>query len=687
MLGCRHSTGPNACNPLKCRDPLSVWNSVSAASTEEILHILVVDDNAAIHDDFRKILLPGNDEPGRLDQLENALFGDEPPTRRGRFLPHQAFTLHSAYGGEQAIAMVRDATRQGRHFCVAFVDVRMPPGINGIETIPHLWQADPNLQIVICTAYSDHTWSDIVRSFGYRDSLLVLRKPFDSIEALQVAHALARKWTLGRQVKLRMEALEHAVQARTADLERTNRELSEQVARCNAAEHELRKLATHDTLTEVPNRVLLRERLQSALARAKRQQGLAALLLLDLDHFKDLNDTYGHQAGDQVLREFSERLRTCVRISDTVARMGGDEFAILLEDIAEPEEAAIIAERVLRVCADPFDVLGNAVHVPPSIGIAVYPNDCSDVESLVQSADVAMYEAKENGRATYRYFSHQMLESSQEKLMIREQLLQAVELGQLRVYYQPLLDARTGHVSTMEALVRWEHPSLGLIPPIKFIPAAEKSGLIVPIGAWVLRTACQQLAQWRALGACNLSMAVNVSARELQSLGFVDTVQGVLSETDLDPGLLELELTESTALRDPELSVQVLSELARHGVRLAIDDFGSGHSSLMRLRSIPISVLKIDRFFVRDIVSSSRDRAIVTAVISMAHTLGLVVVAEGVETNEQLTALRDLRCDGSDTSCDRYQGYLLSRPLPADKATAFLVDDLERQHPQVKAAL
>jgi diguanylate cyclase (GGDEF)-like protein len=511
----------------------------------------------------------------------------------------------------------------------------------------------------------------------------VLRKPFDSIEALQAAHALARKWILSLQVKQRMESLEQTVHNRSAALERTNQELCEQIERRNAAEQELRKLTTHDSLTGVPNRVLLRERLQAALARVARQQGQLAFLLLDLDHFKDVNDTYGHLAGDQVLKEFSDRLRACVRLSDTVARMGGDEFGILLEDISEPEEAAIIAERVLLACASPFDVLGNAVHVPPSIGIAVYPNDCSDAETIVQSAEVAMYEAKESGRATYRYFTHDMLESSQEKLMIREQLLQAVELGQLRVYYQPLLDARTGKVSSMEALVRWEHPVLGLVPPMKFIPTAEKSSLIVPIGAWVLRTACHQLAQWRKLGARRVSMAVNVSARELQSKGFVETVKTVLRDAELEPSALELELTESTAMRDPDLSVRVLTELADHGVRLAIDDFGSGYSSLMRLRSMPISVLKIDRFFVRDIVSSARDRAIVSAVITMAHALGLLVVAEGVETTEQLAALRDLRCDFSDTTCDRYQGYLLSRPLPADTATKFLLEDLRHQSPQM----
>jgi EAL domain-containing protein (putative c-di-GMP-specific phosphodiesterase class I) len=285
-----------------------------------------------------------------------------------------------------------------------------------------------------------------------------------------------------------------------------------------------------------------------------------------------------------------------------------------------------------------------------------------------------MYEAKESGRATFRYYSHAMLKSSKEKLLLRERLLQAVEGEQLRVFYQPLLDARTGEVSSMEALVRWQHPELGLVPPMKFIPAAEKSGLIVPIGAWVLRTACRQLAQWRRQGAEKLCVSVNISAREIQSSGFIDRVMGALAEVELPPSALELELTESAATREPERSAGVLRELSAFGVRLAIDDFGTGYSSLMRLRDMPISVLKIDRFLVSDIVSSARDRAIVSAVVTMAHSLGLIVVAEGVETAEQLAALRDLRCEASSGSCDRYQGYLLGKPLPVESATAFLVD-------------
>jgi diguanylate cyclase (GGDEF)-like protein len=641
----------------------------------ELMRILVVDDNPAIHDDFKKILSPAAGAGPKLERLELELFGElgtqaslkppDPGTSRG-------FSISSALQGERAIELLAEGLAEGHPFNLAFVDVRMPPGMSGIDTIARLWQLDPRLQVVVCSAYSDHTWSDIVRRLGHSDGLLVLRKPFESIEVLQLAHALTRKWSLDQALKQRLNDLELAVRARTSALEETNRALVEQIQQRSRAELDLKHLATHDPLTSVPNRVLLRERMDACLSRARRHDTHVALILLDLDHFKEVNDAYGHAAGDELLRLVAERLRACVRTSDVVARLGGDEFVLLLEDVVEPEEAAIVAERVLRACSAPFLLFGNEVHTPPSLGIAVFPNDCSNADDLLKCADLAMYEAKEAGRATFRFYAGAMLASSHEKLKLREELMRALERDQFCIYYQPLVELESGTVTGMEALVRWQHPELGLVPPIKFIPAAERSGLIAKIGAWVLRTACSQLAEWRRGGA-NLSIAVNVSAREVQAPDFVDIVTEALAASGLEPAHLELELTESVALKDPERSADVLGRLHRLGVRLAIDDFGSGYSSLMRLRQMPISVLKIDRFFVQDIVSSPRDAAIVAAVVAMAHSLGLKVVAEGVETRAQLDALRSLEADlDQKTTCDLIQGYLLSRPLPAGEATALL---------------
>lgn len=645
----------------------------------DLMRILVVDDNPAIHDDFKKILSPSTGPTPRLDSLERELFGGgqvslEPPdpgTSRG-------FSISSALQGERAVELVAEAVARGSPFNLAFVDVRMPPGMSGIDTIARLWEIDPRLQVVVCSAYSDHTWSDIVRRLGHSDGLLVLRKPFESIEVLQLAHALTRKWSLDQALKQRLDDLELAVRARTSALEETNRALLEQIQQRSRAELDLKHLATHDPLTSVPNRMLLRERMDACLSRARRHDSHVALILLDLDHFKEVNDAYGHAAGDELLRLVAARLRECVRSSDVVARLGGDEFVLLLDDVTEPEEAAIVAQRVLRACSAPFLLSGNEVHTPPSLGIAVFPNDCSNSDDLLKCADLAMYEAKEAGRATFRFYAGAMLASSHEKLKLREELTRALERDQFRLHYQPLVELESGTVTGMEALVRWQHPELGLVSPIKFIPAAERSGLIAKLGTWVLRTACAQLAEWRRTGA-ELSVAVNVSAREVQAPDFVDIVTEALAAAGLAPAQLELELTESVALKDPEKSADVLGRLHRLGVRLAIDDFGSGYSSLMRLRQMPISVLKIDRFFVQDIVSSPRDAAIVAAVVAMAHSLGLKVVAEGVETREQLEALRSLKADlDQKTTCDLIQGYLLSKPLPVTEATALLANPTGR---------
>lgn len=651
----------------------------------DLMRILVVDDNPAIHDDFKKILAPASNPSQELERLELELFGGggreggremslkppDPGTSRG-------FSISSALQGERAVELAAEALSQGRPFNLAFVDVRMPPGMSGIDTIARLWEIDPRLQVVVCSAYSDHTWSDIVQRLGHSDGLLVLRKPFESIEVLQLAHALTRKWSLDQALKQRLDDLELAVRARTSALEETNRALLDQIQQRSRIELDLKHLATHDPLTSVPNRMLLRERMDACLSRARRHGSHVALILLDLDHFKEVNDAYGHAAGDELLRLVAERLRACVRTSDVVARLGGDEFVLLLDDVTEPEEAAIVAERVLRACSAPFLLFGNEVHTPPSLGIAVFPDDCSNADDLLKCADLAMYEAKEAGRATFRFYAGAMLASSHEKLRLREELMRALERDQFRVYYQPLVELEGGAVTVMEALVRWQHPELGLVSPIKFIPAAERSGLIARLGAWVLRTACAQLAEWRRSGA-ELSVAVNVSAREVQAPDFVEIVTEALAAAGLEPAHLELELTESVALKDPEKSADVLGRLSRLGVRLAIDDFGSGYSSLMRLRQMPISVLKIDRFFVQDIVSSPRDAAIVAAVVAMAHSLGLKVVAEGVETREQLAALRTLKADlDQKTSCDLIQGYLLSRPLPAVEATALLANPAGR---------
>lgn len=632
--------------------------------------ILIVDDNPSIHEDFEKILRPSSAGTETLEQLERQLLGE---SSRPSAAPYDSFELCSAFQGDWAVELVTQAVESQRPYALAFVDGRMPPGIDGIKTVARMWQVDPHLQVVICSAYSDHTFSDIVAELGHSDGLLVMRKPFEAIEVLQAAHALCHKWDMSAKLRARLDDLELAVRHRTRELERSNDELRQEVEQRKQAEAQARHIATHDALTGIPNRHLLREALGRAVSRARRRNGTIAVLLLDLDNFKDVNDAFGHPAGDELLKEVARRLRECIRDCDMVARMGGDEFVLLLEDLRDPEEAAIVAARVLERCTQPFEVVGQQVHTPPSIGIALFPNDCGDSETLLKVADVAMYEAKDAGRGTYRYYAEGMLSSSEEKLRMREQLMKAVANDELILEYQPLVELASGAICAFEALVRWQHPEHGRMLPLKFIPAAERSGMIVPIGAWVLRTACRTLARWHQQGHTSLHMAVNVSAREVQAPGFIELVTGALEEFGVPGSALELELTESVATKEPERSAHVLRQLRDLGVRLAIDDFGTGYSSLLRLKQMPISVLKIDRYFIRDITTNDNDASIVRAVVQMAHSLGLTVVAEGVETQQQLSVLRNIPSPPvSHAVCDYVQGYLISKPLPLQAADAML---------------
>jgi diguanylate cyclase (GGDEF)-like protein len=645
--------------------------------------ILIVDDNPAIHDDFAKILSPETGGEAALAELEAALFADVPLART----PALDVEIVSAHQGEEAIAIVCDAVARGEPFAVAFVDVRMPPGIDGVETIARMWEVDPHLQAVICTAYSDHSWASMTARLGDGDRFLVLKKPFDSIEVIQLAQALTRKWALARAMAEHLEQLESLVAERTRALERANEELSREVDVRRQAQRELEQLATHDALTGLPNRLLLCDRIAAAVARGRRHGTRAALMVLDLDHFKEVNDTYGHAAGDDVLRETARRLEASVRACDTVARLGGDEFIVLLEDLAAPGDAALVASRIVAACSEPIRSGDHAMRAPPSVGIAICPEDGANTEALLQCADLAMYQAKSAGRGTFRFFDDAMLASSALRVSLRHELEIALREGQLALWYQPLVDLHGGAIRGVEALLRWVHPERGLVAPMTFIPEAERSGLIVPMGEWVLETACQQLAAWRRAHGTNMTVAVNVSARQLESSGFVDAVRRSLAAAQLEPSALELEITESAAFEDEDRSRAVLAQIADLGVRILIDDFGAGFSSLNRLRSLPIDALKIDRMFVRSVATDPADAAIVLAIVGMAHALGIEVVAEGIESAAQLEALRTLRWDEARRPiCDRGQGFYLGRPAPAaEAARAIFGDDAPRRAAEAAA--
>jgi diguanylate cyclase (GGDEF)-like protein/PAS domain S-box-containing protein len=430
------------------------------------------------------------------------------------------------------------------------------------------------------------------------------------------------------------------------------------------AQEQMEYQAYHDSLTGLPNRLLFRDRITVALAHAKRNGRAAAVMFLDLDQFKHVNDTLGHTVGDRLLQVVGTRLVTCVRAEDTVARMGGDEFTILLADLGDGRGAAAVAQKVLEAARHPVVVDEHELYLTTSVGIAIFPDDGEDAESLLKNADRAMYRAKELGRDNFQYATPARLEIAEGRLGLERRLRHAIDRNEFLVHYQPMVEIASGRVVGAEALVRWNHPESGMVQPEEFIPIAEETQLIVPLGAWVLRTACAQMKQWHDRGHASLRIAVNLSPRQFQDRELVATVERILAETHFPPQFLELEITESTAMQNAELSLATLNRLKEMGIRISIDDFGTGYSSLSYLKRFPIDTVKIDQDFVRDLTSD--DAAIISAVISMARALNLRVIAEGVETEEQLAFLRR-------EQCTEMQGFLYSEPLaPAEFERALL---------------
>jgi diguanylate cyclase (GGDEF)-like protein len=425
------------------------------------------------------------------------------------------------------------------------------------------------------------------------------------------------------------------------------------------AEQKIQHQAYHDPLTSLPNRLLFQDRLGLGIAHAQRSGKKLAVMYADLDRFKWINDTLGHAAGDRLLVAVAERLRGCLRDDDTVARVGGDEFTLLLPDLNRADDAAKLASKLVEAVARPFDIDGGQIHVTVSIGVSVHPDDGTDAESLLKGADNALYRAKEAGRNNAQLCTPALNARARHRMELERALRQALERAELLLHYQPQFEARTRRLVGAEALLRWNHPQAGLLYPDDFIPVAEDSRLIVPIGEWALRAACRQARQWHDRRS-DLAIAVNLSGRQFERAGLRAVVDSALEDSGLDPARLELEITESVALREASAASTLLERLRARGVRVAIDDFGTGHSSLQSLQRLPIDALKIDRAFVKNLGLGQNGQAIVRAIIAMAHSMRLRVVAEGVETESQLRFLERERCE-------ELQGYLLGRPLPAEQ--------------------
>lgn len=494
-------------------------------------------------------------------------------------------------------------------------------------------------------------------NFPYNSICMARNGGFDS-SWLAITISLASFCVLS--IALLLTVVDGRLASKTADLALSLRQANQQ----------LHHLALHDTLTLLPNRALLEDRILHAIASAQRTGRLIAVMFLDLDRFKTINDSLGHHYGDKLLQAVAQRLVETLRAEDTIARVGGDEFIVLVKEITEPQVAASIAQKLLSALADPLYVERQEQHISASLGISIYPNDGQDLRSLMVNADAAMYHAKKMGRANYQFFTFEMNAAARARLELEKNLRHAIENDEFELHYQPKVTIASGEIASMEALVRWRHPEQGLISPSEFIPLAEEIGLIIPLGAWVLMTACQQNKRWQQKGLPKLRVAVNLSAAQFKQQNLVEFVCQILEDTGLDAGCLELEITESVIMQNAEAAALTLERLHAKGVHISIDDFGTGYSSLSYLKRFPLDMLKIDRSFVRDIHADPDDAAIVQSVIVLAHSLRLGVIAEGVETEEQLAFLKTL-------GCDEYQGFYCSRPLPPAEFEKLLLAKVE----------
>ena len=622
---------------------------------DRIVHrILAIDDEPSIHEAYRSILCPQQSATKALDALDEALFGSSTPAAKSG--PSSLnLVMHSAMQGQDGFDMLKSAIERNEPYSVAIVDMRMPPGWDGVETVKNLWKVDPDLEIIICSAYSDHPWSSIAQELGNPSKLLLLRKPFESAEVWQLVRSLVHK---------RMS--EAALQGSMAALEATNQRLHGEIEARKSAEGR----TLFDPLTGLPNRTLLHRQLAQALERHKRNPSAGfAVVFLDLDRFKEINDAFGHAIGDALLREVGQMLTALLRAVDLTsrdeelaARLGGDEFVLLLDGVRGVEDVRTVTTRITEAFKDPITVQGRSIRVAASMGFALGCSEHQDAEEILRDADAALHHAKRQGRAGICEFNESIREKVLTRRRLAHELRGALARRELSVNYQPLVSLDRQTVVGFEALCRWTHPTLGPISPATFIPIAEEEDLVGDLGAWILREALRQLSEWRVQfpRLAELTMSVNVSHQQLRDANFPTIVEDALKEFGLEGRSLALEMTESIFVTDVEQTTRILDGIRSLGVEVHLDDFGTGFSSLSMFHRLPIDVVKIDRSFVADMHDKGLGSSIVQAIKLIASNRSLGVTAEGIETDQQLMSLREIGCEIG-------QGYLFARPMnPAE---------------------
>lgn len=738
------------------------WNEL----IDNYLHILVVEKNPTILQEIIKSLAISQ-APNTLVEFDEDLLAlglkDEPPE----------FTIETSSCNEGALVQIKKALHEGKQYAIIFISIsESAEDDTGIEIIKKIWDADPEIQVVIFMSYSDLSWDHTVKTLGLRDNYLILKNSFDKIALKQLAHALIRKWLLNKEAKRYSELLQLTVEERTNSLQHSitllrstiesstdgilvtdlnkkviyfNKKLTqmwnipealietgdeqlildymkaqlnqvdasnkiatafvtdiflntkqivtcknETIIECFSQPHKIndtvigrvrsyhditeqatleKKLsfqASHDTLTGLPNRILIFDRVMTAIDRAARSKKEFALLFIDLDRFKLVNDSFTHATGDELLRQVAQRLSALVRKEDTFARIGGDEFVMIIPELRKEEYAINIAAKILKSFREPFIFEHHKVDMTTSIGISIYPYDGDNVDDLLKNADLAMYQAKQQGGNQFQFYTKQLNEQTIQRYEMEARLNKALIDKEFFLLYQPQLAFKNTSLLSIEALLRWNHPEKGVITPIDFIRIAEESGLIVPIGEWVIQEVCSQLKAWKKKGLPPITVAINIAIEQLKQTNFISVVKSILKKYQVDPHCLEFDIKESMLMNHSEILPQ-LNQFQAMGIKIALDDFGNGNLNLCQLKTIKIDRLKIDPSFIRNISFSHSDEVIIKSIIAISQSFNVTVLAEGVENQNQMNFLKKQQCD-------QMQGYLFSKPLSATTIEQFLQD-------------